>query len=135
MTDCELMDAAFGAMKKAYAPYSGFKVGAALITENGTVFTGCNIENASYGCTVCAERCAIYEAIKNGHKIVKKIAVCGGKNGQITDFCPPCGICRQVLSEFAYADTEIILYNGQNYKTYKIDEILPERFVKDNLKK
>lgn len=135
MTDCELIKAASETMKKAYAPYSGFNVGAALITDNGALFTGCNIENASFGGTVCAERCAIFDAVKNGHRIIKKIAVCGGKNGQISDFCPPCGICRQVLSEFADADTEIILYDGQKYKTYKIDEMLPERFVKDNLDK
>ena len=136
VSDTELIKAAEEAMKKAYAPYSGFFVGAALVAEdeNGkaAVFTGCNIENASFSPTICAERAAIADAVKNGYRHIRKIAVCGGKNGKITDFCPPCGVCRQVLAEFGASDTEIILWSVSETKTYTLEELLPLSF---NLKK
>lgn len=129
ITDEMLADMAKDAMKNSYSPYSEFSVGAAIITDDGSVFTGCNIENAAYGVTICAERCAVSEAVKNGYRHIVKIAICGGKNGEISDFCPPCGECRQVISEFADEKTQIILSNGVIIKKYTINQILPERFM------
>lgn len=92
MTD--LRQYAIDAMKKAYAPYSGYQVGAALLCVDGTVYTGCNIENASYGATNCAERTAFFKAVSEGQRDFLAIAICGGRDGQIADVFPPCGICR-----------------------------------------
>lgn len=131
-SNAQLVKTAEEAMKGAYAPYSGFYVGAALIAEaedrKTAVFTGCNIENASFSPTMCAERVAIADAVKNGYRHIRKIAVCGGENGNITDFCPPCGVCRQVLAEFGTNDTEIVLINGRNIKIYTLAELLPLSF-------
>lgn len=128
----ELIKLAKNAMINAYAPYSGFFVGAALIAENESgkteIFTGCNIENASFSPTMCAERVAIADAVKNGYRYIRKIAVCGGNNGEITDFCPPCGVCRQVLAEFGTNDTEVILTNGTDVKSCTLAELLPLSF-------
>lgn len=128
MTDKELVLKAVKVMDNAYAPYSEFKVGAAIFTEEGKVFGGCNIENASYPAGICAERAAIGSAVSSGTKKFIKIAIVGGKNGKITDFCPPCGICRQVLSEFCDEDFEILLYNGKEVKSYRLNELLPLGF-------
>ncbi len=133
MKDIELIDRAEKVMKNAYPPYSQFSVGAALLTESGNVFCGCNIENASYPAGICAERTAIGNAVANGEKKFVKLAVVGGKNGEITDFCPPCGICRQVLAEFCKEDFEIILYNGKDIKKLTLAEILPLSFRSENL--
>ena len=133
MTDKELMDLAADAMKKAYCPYSGFFVGAALEADDGSVFTGCNIENAAYGCCICAERCAISDAVKNGKRKIKRIAVCGGKDGIIDDFFPPCGECRQVIREFSDKETRLLLTDGKKLRSYTIDEILPLSFSGENL--
>ena len=99
-----------------------------VFTEEGKVFGGCNIENASYPAGICAERAAIGSAVSSGTKKFIKIAIVGGKNGKITDFCPPCGICRQVLSEFCDEDFEILLYNGKEVKSYRLNELLPLGF-------
>lgn len=133
MTDKELIINAAKAMNKAYAPYSGFKVGAALLSADGRVFSGCNIENAAYPAGICAERTAIGNAISAGARKFVKIAIVGGKNGKITDFCPPCGICRQVLSEFCGENFEILLYNGVTLKSYSLNELLPHNFGSDEL--
>ena len=133
MTDKELVLKAVKVMDNAYAPYSEFKVGAAIFTEEGKVFGGCNIENASYPAGICAERAAIGSAVSSGTKKFIKIAIVGGKNGKITDFCPPCGICRQVLSEFCDEDFEILLYNGKRIKSYRLKELLPHNFGSDEL--
>ena len=133
MTDKELIINAAKAMNKAYAPYSGFKVGAALLSADGRVFSGCNIENAAYPAGICAERTAIGNAISAGARKFVKIAIVGGKNGEITDFCPPCGICRQVLSEFCGENFEILLYNGETLKGYSLKELLPHNFGSDEL--
>ncbi len=133
VTDTELTEAAKHAMTGAYAPYSGYKVGAALLTSDGTVYTGCNIENASYGATVCAERTAVFSAVADGASSISAIAIVGGKDGVITDFASPCGICRQVLSEFSAADTRVILHDGNMTKTYTLKELLPLSFGADNL--
>ncbi len=133
MTDKELTLNAVEVMNNAYAPYSDFKVGAALLTADGRVFCGCNIENAAYPAGICAERSAIGNAISAGAREFVKIAIVGGKNGEITGFCPPCGICRQVLSEFCGENFEILLYNGKTVKSYRLKELLPHNFGSDEL--
>ena len=133
MTDKELILKAVKAMDNAYAPYSGFKVGAALLSEEGRVFSGCNIENAAYPAGLCAERAAIAGAVSAGVRNFVKIAIVGGKNGEIIDYCPPCGICRQVLSEFCGENFEILLYDGKRVKSYRLKELLPHNFGSDDL--
>lgn len=133
MNDMELIGAAMGAMKGAYAPYSGFFVGAALLCENGEVYTGCNVENASYGATCCAERTAVFKAVSEGKLKYKGIAVVGGKGGDIRSFCTPCGICRQVLAEFAKEDFFTLLYDGQKTQRLALAELLPHSFTGKNL--
>ena len=133
MTDKELILKAVEAMDNAYAPYSGFKVGAALLSEDGRVFSGCNIENAAYPAGLCAERAAIAGAVSAGVRNFVKIAIVGGKNGEIIDYCPPCGICRQVLSEFCGEDFEILLYNGKTVKSYRLSELLPHGFGREEV--
>lgn len=115
-----MIEMAFAARKNAYVPYSGFKVGAALMTSGGTVYTGCNIENASYGATVCAERVAIFNGISQGQQDFVKIAVTA----------MPCGMCRQVMAEFCDGDFEIIVAeNDDKYTVWKLSDILPEAFI------
>ncbi len=133
VTDEELIDAAKHAMTGAYAPYSLYKVGAAVLTADGNVYTGCNVENASYGATVCAERTAILRAVANGERKIAAVSVVGGKDGVITDYAPPCGICRQVISEFGTPETRIVLHNGLNSKSYPLTELLPLSFGSKNL--
>jgi cytidine deaminase len=127
-----LVEKAIEAREKAYVPYSKFKVGAALLTENDQVFLGCNVENASYGLTNCAERTAIFKAVSEGEKKIKAIAVVGDTEGPIS----PCGACRQVIAEFCDKDTKIILANlkGDIAET-TIQEILPGYFSSKDLNK
>lgn len=131
----KLINLAIEARKKAYTPYSKFKVGACLLCKNGEIYTGCNIENASLTPTVCAERTAIFKAISEGNINFEKIVVIGGKNEKLNDFCAPCGVCRQVISEFANDNFEIILaINENNYKVYNFrKDIFPLGFTKDDL--
>lgn len=113
----------------SYVPYSNFHVGAALLTSEGEIYTGCNIENAAYGPSNCAERTAIFKAVSEGKKNFEAIAVVGGKNGKIEDFCPPCGVCRQVLAEFCKKDFKIILAKSTDeYKIMTLEQLLPESF-------
>lgn len=122
----QLMQAAQEARKNAYCPYSHFAVGAALLTEDGAFFTGCNVENAAYGECICAERTAIVKAVSEGHRKIRAIAVCGGPEGQPAEKpCTPCGSCRQVLAQFGDADTKIILTDGVR----KLGDLLPESFA------
>ena len=132
-----LVKAAIDATKYAYVPYSNFKVGAAILAENGTIYTGCNIENVSYSPTNCAERTAIFKAVSEGVTKFKKIAVVGGPNGNLENYCPPCGVCRQVISEFADEDFELILGTSENtYAIYNFfQEVLPLSFTAKELKK
>ena len=123
----ELVKLALEARENSYSPYSHFRVGAALLSADGRVFTGCNIENAAYSPTICAERTAVVKAVSEGIKDFTAIAVVGGE-GEIKDFCTPCGVCRQVLSEFCKADFEIHTFNGKETKTYTLGELLPESF-------
>ncbi len=128
-----LITLAKSAASNAYAPYSGFKVGAALLCDDGSVFTGCNIENASYSATVCAERVAICSALSNGKRGFTAIAIAGGREAVGEISCPPCGVCRQVLSELCKGDFKIILANSQGYEEYTLSELLPKSFSKNNL--
>ena len=128
----ELIEKAIEARKFAYAPYSEFCVGAALLCKDGTIYTGCNIENASYGAVNCAERTAIFKAVSEGAGDFVAIAVVGGKQGEPIDFCPPCGICRQVMTEFCDLDRfKIVLSDGSDEKIYSLREMIPYSF--DNL--
>ena len=129
MSPEKLMDLAREAMTHASAPYSGYKVGAALLCADGTVYEGCNIENASYTPTVCAERTAFFKAIYDGHRDFTAIAVCGGKDGVITGFFPPCGVCRQVMGEFCKGNF-IIYMIGPNgtWKQVSLSQLLPFGF-------
>ena len=122
--------------KKAYAPYSHFQVGAALLGEHGDIYTGCNVENASYGASNCAERTAVFKAVSEGERKFAAIAIVGGKEGEKTAVpCPPCGICRQVLREFVDPKTfRIILEDGNGgWEERTLEEILPDSFGPDNL--
>ncbi len=128
ITNEKLILLATQARENAYAPYSHFKVGAALLTESGKVYTGCNIENASYGETVCAERTAFFKAVSEGEKGFSKIAVVGGKHGENTVISYPCGACRQVMSEFCGENFKIILKDENEIREYTLKEILPFSF-------
>ena len=129
MTPEELIARAKVAMAFAYAPYSGFKVGAALLSNDGRVYTGCNIENAAYGPTNCAERTAIFKAVSEGCREFTAIAVCGGKDGVITGAFPPCGVCRQVLREFCGEDFLVYVAGaGDTYAAYTLAQLLPHSF-------
>ena len=124
-----LIEEAMKAREMAYAPYSEFRVGAALLDGDGTIYSGCNIENASYGACNCAERTAIFKAVSEGAGDFRAIAIVGGKDKNVTEFCPPCGICRQVMSEFCDADTfKVILFDGTETRSYLLRDLLPHAF-------
>lgn len=127
---------AMEAMQNAYTPYSNFKVGAALLTRQHNVYKGCNIENAAYSPSNCAERTAFYKAISEGEKDFIAIAIVGGNLGMITDYCPPCGVCRQVMHEFVDQEKFIIILakNENDYKIYFLEELLPMGFGPENLR-
>ena len=131
----ELINKAREAMNLSYAPYSHFTVGAALLCEDGSIYQGGNIENASYGASNCAERTAFFKAVSEGKRHFTAIAICGGPDKNDTDFCPPCGICRQVMREFCGSDFRIILAadHGKQIKEYTLSQLLPESFGPDNL--
>lgn len=128
----KLITAATKMLDFSYAPYSHFHVGAALLTNDGKIYTGCNIENAAYGPSNCAERTAVFKAVSEGERNFSAIAIVGGPDGKIKDFCPPCGVCRQVLSEFCKKDFKIILANDKSeVKEFTLAELLPESFSLD----
>lgn len=130
MTPVELIHLAKQAMQRAYVPYSGYKVGAALLTKQGNVYQGCNIENAAYGPTNCAERTAFFTAVYEGEREFEAIAVVGGKDGVVTDIFPPCGVCRQVMQEFCGPDFMIYMGRGDDsYEAVRLDEFLPYGFT------
>ena len=129
MTPQELIALAKEAMAHAYAPYSGFRVGAALLTGDGRVYQGANIDNAAYSPTVCAERSAFFKAIYDGVRDFRAIAVVGGKHGEIAGYFPPCGVCRQVMREFC--EDEFIVYlggAGDDFREMTLAELLPCSF-------
>lgn len=131
----ELINKAREAMNLSYAPYSHFTVGAALLCADGSIYQGVNIENASYGASNCAERTAFFKAVSEGKRKFTAIAICGGPDKNDTDFCPPCGICRQVMREFCGSDFRIILAadHSKQIKEYTLSQLLPESFGPDDL--
>ena len=128
----ELITKAYEAMKFSYSPYSGFQVGAALLTQNGKVYTGCNIENAAFSPTNCAERTAVFKAVSEGETQFQAIAIVGNKKGapeEEWEFCTPCGVCRQVLLEFVDPQKfEILLGKGKEIRKFTLSQLLPESF-------
>lgn len=137
MTNAELILEAQKARERAYAPYSKYKVGAALLTEDGKIYHGCNIENAAYGPTNCAERTAFFKAIYDGHRSFEKIAIVGGAEGtSAEDTCAPCGVCRQVMMEFCDPEEfKIILANKSDQPLeLTLKELFPYGFGPDNLR-
>ena len=130
-----LIDRAIEGMSYAYTPYSGFRVGAALLTESGEIYTGCNIENAAYTPTNCAERTAFFKAVSEGIKEFEAICIVGGKDGIPTEYAAPCGVCRQVMMEFCDPEEfQIILATSKKqYEIFPLNELLPLGFGPDNL--
>ena len=131
MTDLELMQLAVEAREMAYAPYSGFRVGAALLAKSGKVYKGCNVENAAYSPTNCAERTAFSYAVSQGVLHFKAIAIAGAKEDEAANLCAPCGICRQVMAEFCQKDFKIILVNQNDLSSSLVkmlDEFFPSAF-------
>ncbi len=131
----EMIDLAIAQLKYSYTPYSGFKVGAALLTADGKFYTGCNIENAAYSPTNCAERTAFFKAVSEGERDFRAICIVGGKDGVLTEYAAPCGVCRQVMMEFCNPDTfQIILATGkEQYEVFTLRGLLPLGFGPDNL--
>ena len=129
MDKMELVKRAIEAREMSYSPYSNFCVGAALLTKDGKVYKGCNIENAAYGPSNCAERTAIFKAVSEGERDFEAIAIVGAPKGEaLSEFCSPCGVCRQVMSEFCSKDMPVVLYDGKDIKTYTLEELLPLSF-------
>ena len=134
MTPEKLLQLAEEAMTHAYAPYSRYQVGAALLCADGTVYQGCNIENAAYSPTNCAERTAFFKAVYDGHRDFTAIAVVGGMHGKANSLCSPCGVCRQVMMEFCGKDFLIHMGKGNGqYETVTLQQLLPYGFSEDNL--
>ena len=131
----QLIDTAIYQLKYSYTPYSNFKVGAALLAKNGKVYTGCNIENAGYTATNCAERTAFFKAVSEGVKEFQAICVVGGKAGVLTEYTAPCGVCRQVMMEFCNPETfqVILAVDKEHYNVYTLKELLPLGFGPSNL--
>ena len=130
----EMIDLAIAQLKYSYTPYSGFKVGAALLTAEGKFYTGCNIENAAYSPTNCAERTAFFKAVSEGERDFRAICIVGGKDGVLTEYAAPCGVCRQVMMEFCNPDTfQIILATGkEQYEVFTLRGLLPLGFGPDS---
>ena len=135
MSDRELIQKALEARKNAYCPYSHFQVGAALLAGNGQVFSGCNIENAAYTPTNCAERTAFFKAVSEGERAFCAICIVGGKDGVLTGYTAPCGVCRQVMMEFCNPNTfqVILAVSKEKYKIFTLKELLPLGFGPENL--
>ena len=138
MDNKKLIEYALSARNYSYSPYSKYRVGAAVLCSDGSVFTGANIENATYGATVCAERTAVFSALMGGHKDIVSIAVCGGSESEtdnLSDYAYPCGICRQVLREFANPEelNVIVARSCEDYREYKLEDLLPNSFGPDHL--
>ena len=113
----------------SYSPYSGYCVGAAILCEDGRIFTGCNVENAGFSATNCAERTAVFKAVSEGARRFTAIAVVGGRRGEVSDLCAPCGVCRQVLVEFCSPDLAVILGTPEKFEVRALGELLPFSFT------
>lgn len=133
MTKEQLATMAKEAMGQAYSPYSGYKVGAALLCKDGSVFTGCNVENAGFSATNCAERTAFFKAVSEGKREFEAIAICGGKDGKVEGLFPPCGVCRQVMREFCEDEFQIHLLKPNGIETYTLSQLLPVSFRPENI--
>ena len=131
----KLIDTAIAQLQFSYTPYSNFKVGAALLAKDGTIYTGCNIENASYTPTNCAERTAFFKAVSEGVQAFDAICIVGGKDGVLTEYAAPCGVCRQVMMEFCNPETfrVILATSREQYSIYTLKELLPLGFGPNNL--
>ena len=130
----QLIETAVKAREMAYAPYSRYRVGAALMTKEGKVYTGCNVENASYSPTNCAERTAFFKAVSEGDREFSAIAIVGGREGEeLSKNCTPCGVCRQVMTEFCDKDFKVILGTPDEYKVYTLPEVMPLSFTATEL--
>lgn len=132
----KMIELAIGQLSYSYTPYSGFKVGASLLTKDGKLYAGCNIENAAYTPTNCAERTAFFKAVSEGEREFRAICIVGGKDGILTEYAAPCGVCRQVMMEFCDPDTfQIILATSkEQYEMFTLKELLPLGFGPNNLK-
>ena len=130
-----LIEKAIAAREYSYSPYSNYMVGAAVLTSDGEIYTGCNIENAAYGPTNCAERTAIFKAVSEGKKVFTAIAIVGGKKGSTGDYAAPCGVCRQVMMEFCNPEEMqvIVAKSTEEYKIFTLAQLLPEGFGAANL--
>lgn len=135
MTQQELVRLALEARTRSYAPYSGFHVGAALLGKSGKVYQGCNIENAAYTPTNCAERTAFFKAVSEGEREFEAICIVGGKEGMPTEYTAPCGVCRQVMMEFCNPETFriILAIDETQIKEYRLAQLMPEGFGPNNL--
>ena len=134
MTDNQtLMRMAQEARNNSYSPYSHFRVGAALLAKSGKVYTGCNVENASYSVPNCAERTAFFKAVSEGERDFLALAIVGGREGETADFCAPCGVCRQVIAEFCGKDFKIVLGNEEKFEVYTLESLLPLAFTDKDL--
>ena len=133
MTDLELIDAAKEASRQSYSPYSKFKVGAALLREDGSLYKGCNVENASYGATCCAERTALFTAVADGKRRFSKLAVAGSSDGTFAIITQPCGVCLQALSEFCSGEFEVLLTDKIGIRKMKLSDYLPYPFEKASM--
>ena len=129
----DLIRLAEAARERAYAPYSNFLVGAALLGKSGKVYLGCNVENAGHSATNCAERTAFFKAISDGEREFQAIAIVGGKRGEKPGFCAPCGICRQVMAEFCDGEFPVVLGSADKYEIHKLSDLLPLAFNPDSL--
>ena len=134
MTDKELILKAIEARELAYAPYSDHRVGAALVGKSGKLYLGCNVENAAYSPTNCAERTAIFKAVSEGEREFTAIAIVGGVGDKLSEVCAPCGVCRQVMAEFCDGDMRIVMGTPDNITVSTLSELLPYSFGKANLK-
>lgn len=127
--DKNLIESAIKARERSYCPYSGFSVGAALLSSSGKVYTGCNIENSAFSPTICAERVAFFKAVEEGERDFVKIAVVGGKKGEpVKEETSPCGVCRQVMAEFCKGDFQILTFDGEDIRRYSLSDLLPASF-------
>lgn len=131
----KLIETAAEQLQYSYAPYSHFRVGAALLAENGEIFTGCNIENAAYSPTNCAERTAVFKAVSEGVCVFQAICIVGGKEGNLRDYVYPCGMCRQVMAEFCDPDTFFVISatDTEHYQIHLLKELLPYGFYPESL--
>ena len=134
MSDLDLLLKAIEAKAFAYAPYSNHKVGAALVGKSGKIYLGCNVENAAYSPTNCAERTAIFKAVSEGEREFSAIAIVGGVGDALSEMCAPCGVCRQVLAEFCEPDMKVVMGTPDKVVTSTLRDLLPYSFGKANLK-